>query len=108
MLVARFGGLGGGGACLPWPVNGLLLLFVFPSLIGCGFISILFYQLSTSVNTNSIFTKWLYTVISGPNKKSRGEFQADKGINLNAPKDGWKKNESGFNYLNSFDTFLAL
>jgi hypothetical protein len=41
MLVARFGGLGGGGASLPSPVNGLLLLFVFPSLIGCGLIILL-------------------------------------------------------------------
>jgi hypothetical protein len=38
MLVARFGGLGGGDAFRPSPVNGLVLLFVLPSLIGCGFI----------------------------------------------------------------------
>jgi hypothetical protein len=36
MLVSRFGGLGGGGPCLVSPVNGLLLVFVLPSLIGCG------------------------------------------------------------------------
>jgi hypothetical protein len=38
MLVTRLGGLGGGDACLPSPVNGLLLVFVLPSLIGCGLI----------------------------------------------------------------------
>ena len=65
------------------------------------------YKSKEAEGTVTLFNDGKYTVISGPNKKSRGEFQADKGVNLNAPKDGWKKNESGFNYLTSFDTFLA-
>jgi hypothetical protein len=65
------------------------------------------YKSKEAEGTVTLFNDGKYTVISGPNKKARGEFQADKGVNLNAPKDGWKKNESGFNYLTSFDTFLA-
>jgi len=66
------------------------------------------YKSKEAEGTVTLFNDGKYTVISGPNKKARGEFQADKGVNLNAPKDGWKKNESGFNYLNSFDTFIAI
>ena len=65
------------------------------------------YKSKEAEGTVTLFNDGKYTVISGPNKKARGEFQADKGVNLDAPKDGWKKNESGFNYLRSFDTFLA-
>lgn len=65
------------------------------------------YQSKEAAGTVTLFNDGKYTVISGPNKKARGEFQADKGVNLDAPKEGWKKNESGFNYLASFDTFLA-
>lgn len=65
------------------------------------------YKSKEAEGTVTLFNDGKYTVISGPNKKARGEFQADKGLNLNAPKDGWKKNESVFNYLSSFDTFLA-
>jgi len=65
------------------------------------------YQSKEAAGTVTLFNDGKYTVISGPNKKARGEFQADKAVKLNAPKEGWKKNESGFNYLTSFDAFLA-
>ena len=65
------------------------------------------YKSKEAEGTVTLFNDGKYTVISGPNKKARGEFQADKVLKLNEPKDGWKKNESGFNYLSSFDTFLA-
>jgi hypothetical protein len=65
------------------------------------------YQSKEAAGTVTLFNDGKYTVITGPNKKARGEFQADKTVKLNAPKEGWKKNESGFNYLTSFDAFLA-
>ena len=65
------------------------------------------YKSKEAEGTLTLFNDGKYTVISGPNKKARGEFQGDKAVKLNAPKEGWKKNESGFNYLTSFDAFLA-
>lgn len=65
------------------------------------------YQSKSAEGTVTLFNDGKYTVISGPNKKTRGDFKADKSVILNTPKGGWKKNESGFNYLSSFDTFLA-
>jgi len=65
------------------------------------------YQSKEAAGTVTLFNDGKYTVISGPNKLARGEFKADKAVKLNAPKEGWKKNESGFNYLTSFDAFLA-
>ena len=65
------------------------------------------YRSNSAEGTVTLFNDGKYTVISGPNKLARGEFQADKSVKLNAPKGGWKKNESGFNYLTSFDAFLA-
>ena len=65
------------------------------------------YQSKEAAGTVTLFNDGKYTVISGPNKKARGDFQAAKAVKLNAPKEGWKKNESGFNYLTSFDAFLA-
>ena len=54
----------------------------------------------------TLFNDGKYTVASGPNKKARGEFKADKGVKLMEPKDGWKKNESR-NYILSIDSFLG-
>ena len=65
------------------------------------------YQSKEAAGTVTLFNDGKYTVITGPNKLARGEFQADKNVKLNAPKEGWKKNESEFNYLTSFDAFLA-
>lgn len=65
------------------------------------------YRSNSAEGTVTLFNDGKYTVISGPNKLARGGFQADKSVKLNAPKGGWKKNESGFNYLTSFDAFLA-
>jgi len=65
------------------------------------------YQSKEAAGTVTLFNDGKYTVISGPNKLAKGEFQGDKAVKLNAPKEGWKKNESGFNYLTSFDAFLA-
>jgi len=65
------------------------------------------YRSNSAEGTVTLFNDGKYTVITGANKKARGEFQADKSVKLNAPKEGWKKNESGFNYLTSFDAFLA-
>ena len=65
------------------------------------------YRSNSAEGTVTLFNDGKYTVISGPNKLARGGFQADKSVKLNAPKEGWKKNESGFNYLTSFDAFLA-
>jgi hypothetical protein len=65
------------------------------------------YQSKEAAGTVTLFNDGKYTVITGPNKMSRGEFQAAKAVKLNAPKGGWKKNESEFNYLTSFDAFLA-
>jgi len=53
----------------------------------------------------TLFNDGKYTVISGPNKKLRGEFKADKGVKLKEPEDGWKKNESR-RYVLSIDSFL--
>jgi len=53
----------------------------------------------------TLFNDGKYTVISGPNKKSRGEFSANKGIKLKEPKGGWGKNESR-RYILSVDSFL--
>jgi hypothetical protein len=54
----------------------------------------------------TLFNDGKYTVISGPNKKLRGEFKADKGVKLKEPEDGWKKNESR-RYVLSIDNFLG-
>jgi hypothetical protein len=53
----------------------------------------------------TLFNDGKYTVISGPNKNSRGEFKAEKGIKLIEPKDGWKKNESR-KYVLSINSFM--
>jgi len=65
------------------------------------------YQSKEAEGTVTLFNDGKYTVITGPNKLARGDFRGDKSVKLNAPKGGWKKNESGFNYLTSFDAFLA-
>ena len=65
------------------------------------------YQSKEAAGTVTLFNDGKYTVITGPNKLARGEYKADKKVKLNAPKEGWKKNESEFNYLSSFDAFLA-
>ena len=54
----------------------------------------------------TLFNDGKYTVITGPNKKARGEFKADKGLKLMEPKDGWKKNESR-RYVLSINSFLG-
>ena len=54
----------------------------------------------------TLFNDGKYTVASGPNKKARGEFKAQKGVKLIEPKDGWKNNESR-NYILSIDSFLG-
>ena len=64
------------------------------------------YKSKEAGGSVTLFNDGKYTVISGANKKSRGEFQADKGFKLKDPKGGWKKNESRFNYLDSIDTFV--
>jgi hypothetical protein len=65
------------------------------------------YQSKEAEGTVTLFNDGKYTVITGPNKLEKGDFRGDKSVKLNAPKGGWKKNESGFNYLTSFDAFLA-
>jgi TolA-binding protein len=65
------------------------------------------YQSKEAEGAVTLFNDGKYTVITGPNKLERGDFRGDKSVKLNAPKGGWKKNESGFNYLTSFDAFLA-
>ena len=52
----------------------------------------------------TLFNDGKYTVISGPNKKSRGEFKAEDKFKLIEPKGGWKKNESR-NYIRTFEGF---
>jgi len=54
----------------------------------------------------TLFNDGKYTVLTGPNKKARGEFKADKGVKLMDPKDGWKKNESR-RYVLSINSFLG-
>ena len=54
----------------------------------------------------TLFNDGKYTVITGPNKKARGEFKADKGLKLMEPKDGWKKKNESRRYVLSIDSFI--
>ncbi len=55
----------------------------------------------------TLFNDGKYTVVTGPNKKARGEFKADKGIKLMEPKDGWKKKNESRRYVLPINSFLG-
>lgn len=63
------------------------------------------YKSKEAEGTVTLFNDGKYTVISGPNKKLRGEFKADVNVKLNPPKEGWRKNES-MKYLISRSGFI--
>lgn len=65
------------------------------------------YKSSVAKGTVILYNNGRYQVKDGPNAGVKGDYNAKKNIGLLPPKDGWKKNESEFNYLSSFDTFLA-
>jgi hypothetical protein len=62
------------------------------------------YKSKKAGGSVTLFNDGKYTVISGPNKGSKGEFNADKGVSLKEPKGGWKNNES-IDHVLSFDRF---
>jgi hypothetical protein len=62
------------------------------------------YKSKKADGSVTLFNDGKYTVISGPNKGAKGEFNADKGVSLKEPKGGWKNNES-IDHVLSFDRF---
>lgn len=63
------------------------------------------YKSKKAGGSVTLFNDGKYTVISGPNKGHKDEFEADKEIRLKKPKEGWKNNESN-NYILAFNNFV--